>query len=117
MAGFQHAMAWFSDAFSASSDGVDGEFVEDTKHAGSDAASYSCEVTQALGRQGGRPFERQTTQDSRNEFLKLLICFPAWQHELIEAAGQLDIAGDRITCFCNAEANQRCLELVAQIAE
>jgi hypothetical protein len=36
MAGFPHAMAW-SVSIQRQFDGVDGEFVEDTQHAGGDA--------------------------------------------------------------------------------
>jgi hypothetical protein len=98
-------------------DGVDGEFVKDAKDARGNSVGYSHEMTQALRGQDGGAFERQAAQDRGDHFLKLFVTFPTWQDELVEPTRQLDVAGNRIARICDAQADQRCLELIAEMTE
>ena len=118
---FDRGLPGFDDgvgyALGAGCDGVDGEFVKDAKDACGNSVGYSHEMTQALRGQDGGAFERQAAQDSGDHFLKLFVTFPTWQDELIEPTRQLDVAGNRIARICDAKADQRCLELIAEMTE
>src|ERR1700727_2276346 len=104
-------------ALGAGRDGVNGEFVKDAKDACSNSVGYSHEMTQALRGQDGGAFERQAAQDRGDHFLKLFVTFPTWQDELVEPTRQLDVAGNRIARICDPQADQRCLELIAEMTE
>jgi len=118
---FDRGLPGFDDgvgyALGAGRDGVNGEFVKDAKDARGNSVGYSHEMTQALRGQDGGAFERQAAQDRGDHFLKLFVTFPTWQDELVEPTRQLDVAGNRIARICDAQADQRCLELIAEMTE
>jgi len=95
------------DLFFSGTNRFNGELVQHAKNFCGDAIGHSSQCSQAMNGERRRSSERQASQNCDNETLELLIYFPTRKGKLIQASGELRIAGDRFPRIRDAEANQR----------